>query len=151
MATETKNNVHEGKWGFYPCDYQMYQKIRRLYGYYLLALRRVAEIERWKRKQPQNRVIRRRLRNANNQRCGYEIVGPRPEPCAVPIFTEKTKLRSWSGIDLGESIGVINSDIAQNYRSARYPKTTPEEVVPLTLNEAQVDSMLAVLDSWKTA
>ena len=43
MATETKNNIHEGKWGFYPCDYQMYQKIRRLYGYYLLALRRAAE------------------------------------------------------------------------------------------------------------
>ena len=149
MTTETQKNVHEGKYGFYPCNYENYQKIRRLYGYYLLALSRAADMTRWSRKQPQNRVLRRWIKDQQGRRCGCQIIGPRPQPEAVPIFTEKTKRKSWSGLDLGEQISIINSHIEQNYRSARYPVQRAEDVIPLTLTEAEIDSMLAILDTWK--
>ena len=45
--------------------------------------------ERWNRKQPQNRVIRKWKRDLLGRKIGSEIVGPRPEPKIDHIFLQK--------------------------------------------------------------
>lgn len=149
MQTQAKN-VHHGKFGFYPCDWQTFQKLRRLYGYYLLALSRNADWARWNRKQPQNRVLRKWYRDAQGRRTGFEIVGPRTEPQLVPIFTEKAKHKNWRGDSLWDEVKILNSHIEQNYRRAKYPAASEAEVQPLTISIAEIDNMLAILDKWKS-
>jgi hypothetical protein len=59
--------------------------LKRLRLLWFLTVRRQAAWTRWHRKQPQNRVIWRRLRDAGGRPVGWERLGPRPEP-RVPAF-----------------------------------------------------------------
>src|SRR5262245_19500805 len=52
MATTV---AHRGRWGYYPCPYELYRKLKRLNLLALHARRRSAAWERWYRKLPHNR------------------------------------------------------------------------------------------------
>src|SRR5215475_11844869 len=81
--------MFESRWGFHPCDYLTYRKLKFLNQVYLRALRLAHAWERWKRKDPHNRAIRRRLRNQHGQTIGYEPPLMLPEPRICPIFSQK--------------------------------------------------------------
>lgn len=67
--------MNKSRFGFHPCNYEVYKILKQLSYWYLDALRRKASWLRWKNKQPQNRVYI--TRGAG----GIKIIGePRPEP-----------------------------------------------------------------------
>ena len=80
MTTMTETKVYQSKWGYHPCDLETYKKLRKLNQWFMKAQREAAEWNRWARKDKQNRVIRKFIRNDQGQKIGCEIVGPKPEP-----------------------------------------------------------------------
>ena len=66
----TERKTYESRWGHHPCDHDTYLKLKKLYKFYWQYLRDYAAWERWERKMPHNRVIRK----------NGLVVGPWPEP-----------------------------------------------------------------------
>jgi hypothetical protein len=116
----SEQKVYEGRWGFYPCDYETYRKIKLLHKWYWEAIRDWANWCRWERKEPQNRVIKRKVKDSKGNTVGREVVGPKPEPVVCPHFLRNGKPSPWYGV---ESHG-----LGTYYAMARYPKKTAEEV-----------------------
>lgn len=121
----------KGRWGWYPCDYETYRKLKRLNFLAFQCLRRLGEHARWERKDPKNRVIRTRN---GPRRDGHPllVVGPLPEPVLGPILR------------------VTANAIAADYRLARFPSDT-EDVVPLSSGMGLLDSLLALAEEWYAA
>ena len=117
----------QGKWGWYPCSRDAYLKLKKLNAAYIEAIRQSRRWDRWNRKEPQNRILRRWLRNEKRQRIGFEIIGPAPEPQVNH-----------------KAIGLYSMDIQMNYARARYPQSI-ENVQPLTISAEQIDKMIADL------
>jgi len=78
--TTKEITTHESKFGFHPCDRETYMKLKKLNHWFFQAQQRAARWNRWARKDKQNRVIRRFIRNDKGQKIGCKIVGPMPEP-----------------------------------------------------------------------
>ena len=83
-ATATTTAVFESRWGFHPCDHDTFLKLKFIKKCYFQTLHDKAVWERWERKHPDNRVIRKWHRDADGRKIGCEIVGPRPEPKYCP-------------------------------------------------------------------
>ena len=122
MSTVATQNVVKGKFGFYPCEWETYRKLKRLN--YLAFLHRKAEKAhaRWENKDPKNRFA----------------VEPKQ---GCPRLRERVKTGKWETTPL---VDIIYND----YREARYPKATAEEVKPLFLSNEQIDELLAVAEEW---
>src|SRR5262249_51541295 len=84
-----ENAMFQSRWGFHPCDYPTYRKLKLLNQVYLQAIRLAHTWARWKRKDPHNRTIRRRIRNDQGETVGYEPPVPLPEPRLCPVFSRK--------------------------------------------------------------
>ena len=125
----TSSTVVQGKYGFYPCSYGLYLKLKRLNYLCFLGKRRNAEWERWNRKLPHNRVIRQKKRNVAGQVIGYEIVGIRTEPIIAPCYDP-------------------DATIYYDYRAARSPVSTPEGCFGLHNSEAVIDRRLGEMEQW---
>jgi hypothetical protein len=79
----TINNELKSRWGYHPCDYETFQKLRVIKKYYYKNLHVIAERDRWLDKEPQNRVIRTRHTFINRGgKLTTKVIGsvPRPEP-----------------------------------------------------------------------
>lgn len=123
-------NVVKGRWGFYPCEYEVYRKLKKLNAASYKAERREGEYNRWLRKEPQNRVIRKKIRNEKNQVIGYEAPIPRPEPKRYPN---------------------LFADIWSNYQRSRMPCQKAEDVKPLTISLEELDKTLARLEAFEAS
>ena len=84
--TTKEITVYESKFGFHPCDIETYMKLKKLNYWFSQAQHKAAEWNRWARKDEQNRVIRKFIRNDQGQKIGAEIVGPKTEPDLDSIF-----------------------------------------------------------------
>ena len=80
--------MFQSRCGFHPCDYSTYRKLKFLHHVYQGHAHRPC-LGGWKRKDPQNRVMRRRIRNDKGQTIGYDPPVPLAEPCLCPIFSQK--------------------------------------------------------------
>ncbi len=121
--------VHQGRWGFYPCDYDTYRKLKRLNFLAIACHARTCEHARWERKEPQNRVwVSRPAKGTPGRRAATVVLGPKQEPVKGPI-------KDW---------GIITGD----YRKARYPKPDAASVEPLTLLQFQIDTLLQIAEDW---
>ena len=135
MSTATlPNGVFQSKWGFHPCDHATFLKLKRLNWFAHLSRRLNAQYERWARKQPQNRFVKttkvvdgKKYRGWALDEKGNRI--PWLEPVSVP--------------------GKLGNDlIAENYRRARFPVSSPEAVKPLTLRIEDIDAELKICETW---
>ena|SRR5688500_9827370 len=135
MKTE-QNVPFKGRWGYYPCDYETWQSIKELRFRWFLTLRRFAARRRWERKQPQNRVVRRRVR-AGGKPVGWEILGPAPEPQMPAFMIEDV----WGRKSIG--FGWID----ERYREAKHPTPEPRAAwEPRVIEEINV--VLRRLEAW---
>lgn len=131
----------QGKWGYYPCDWETYRKLKELNMAYTKAMHEKAAWERWDRKEPQNRVIRGKLKNSSGQVVGYQAPLPMPEPELTSIFCKKVvKKVIWGKKgqyykDGKEETFVELTDlpIYEDYRKARYPVVEEEGVTGLSM------------------
>lgn len=139
--------IHKGRWGFYPCSYETYRKLKELNKLYTKALHQLADWKRWYRKQPQNRVFRCPKRNEDGHVIGWNTK-PRPEPELHPLFLIKEKyLEHWfdgvyykSGISM-DRVNLSKHHINDDYYKARFPKQDKESVKPLSINLQMIDEL----------
>jgi len=148
--------VYQSRWGFHPCDYQTYRKLKFLNLAFLKAVRQAHAWVRWKRKDPHNRVIRRRKRNGNGQAIGYEKPIPMPEPRICELFSQKVLEKCY--VDkkgtyykegfMAEKVVMLDSGIAQDYAASRMPQANEEEVVPLRNSLETINHLFELARSW---
>lgn len=134
--------VFQSRWGFHPCDYATFLKLKKLHARYWQALRQYAQWRRWQRKQPQNRVLRQWIRDAQGRRIGRRIIGPWPEPPLDPLFCVREQVESHFAEDgrlvregqLVERVLFREHGIPEAYRLARTPVAAPELVRELPVS-----------------
>jgi hypothetical protein len=80
--------TYQSRWGFHPCDYPTFLKLKRIHKAYWKGLCILAAWQRWSRKLPHNRVIVHWNRDAGGRKINRVIVGPSPEPVVAPIYRE---------------------------------------------------------------
>jgi hypothetical protein len=144
------------RWGFHPCDYQTYRKLKLLNLVYQRAVRLAHAWNRWKRKDPHNRVIRRRRRNAQGQTIGYDPPLPLAEPGLCPLFShklyekcyiDKLGMRHKDGF-LDERVATDDIGIPADYAAARKPVPQAGELRPLSHTLAEIDVLYEKARSW---
>ena len=140
MTTQNAN-VFETRFGFVPCDYEHYKKLRRLQYLYLLSRKADAAHERWSRKAPQNRVERRWIRNQQGQKVKRIAVGPLAQPKGGLEMFNKRYGTSWSSPTLGEQV-------VADYRNAKYPKSSAVEVGQVILSAEEIFKLLEQAEAW---
>jgi hypothetical protein len=64
------STTFRSRWGFHPCDYATYRKLKLLNLVYHRAVRLAHAWERWQRKAPHNRVRRHRIRDEQGRTIG---------------------------------------------------------------------------------
>jgi hypothetical protein len=148
--------MFQSRWGFHPCDYQTYRKLKVVNQVYLQAVRLGRAWERWKRKAAHNRVIRRRVRDAQGQTIGYEPLLPLPEPRVCPVFSRKVvELRhvdaqghfSREGFT-EEKVVTDHAWVPAAYASARKPVADPAQVQPLPHAVAELEELYEQARRW---
>ena len=148
--------MFRSRWGFHPCDYQTFRKLKFLNQVYLRAVRLAHAWERWKRKDPHNRVVRRHVRNEKGQTIGYELPVPLPEPIICPVFSQKVFERrhvdkkgifSREGF-MEEKVVTDGHWIPAAYASARQPVADPAEVRPLAHTSAELEELCERAQCW---
>ena len=137
--------AHRSRWGWHPCDYATYRLLKDLNALHEQARRQFAAWQRWRRKLPHNRVLRRKVVAQGNQ-VGTEVVGPRPEPPLHPLFRMCRQVLSYH--DAGgrplrkpqhvEEVVFLGHGIPEAYRLARTPVATPQQVEPLPLTTDEI-------------
>src|SRR5262245_15407440 len=146
--------TYRSRWGYHPCDYETFLLLKLLNARWLAAQRRHAQWQRWFRKKPANRVVRRWPRDAQGRKIGSEIVGPQPEPRPCPLFCRHVPaICAWSAageyLPGGRTVDgytlLHQLRIPEAYRAARTPAPTAEAVSPLPLTAAEIRQLASDL------
>ena len=139
METQVENSiVHKTRWGYVPCDYETYLKIKELCRLYwkefYLRVPADAAWERWARKEPQNRVIIQKICNPERQAIGKIVVGPMPEP------TTYYPKQDWA-----------DDSIPSEYKKARMPVKKLEDVPDMLWTVEEIDALLKKAKEWEAS
>jgi len=157
MNTVVKKAV-QSRFGFHPCSKETSKKLRFLNGVYAKAQHMAGAWERWERKLPHNRVVKRSIKDDKGIKVGTEIVldaAGRPvewkEPQTCDLFHDKipSSVDRWGGKISGraEDNGFGGKILAAS-QQARMPQTTPETVTPLLFSDEEIDRLYAVAKDW---
>lgn len=143
MMSEQK--VYETKWGHVAYSYEDYLKLKKLNALYFKAHSQANQWERWVRKAPHNRVLRRTIRDDQGRKIGSEVLGPRPEPPTCDMFSKKlvTNDRMPIGRWFEGFICTKDHDIVEEYRKSRRPMPSRFQVEAPCLTSEQLDNLLA--------
>lgn len=108
MTTATR--PFKSRWGFHPCSYEVYLKLKRLYKWYWQTLYDFHRWHRWRRKQEQNRT------------------GAEPSYCPVFVLDQPwykpARLGGQDGFKVYPKT-VTDHGVVELYRSARVPQSEP--------------------------
>ncbi len=115
--------VPQSKRGYHSCNFEDFKKIKLLHKHYWIAKRREAAHQRYVRKQPQNRVIRKQ----------NKILLTKPIPMPVPFFPAIYSK-------------ILKKAIVPLYQQARHPQPTAEEVKSLPISIKQVEEWLEEIE-----
>lgn len=114
-------NLHQSKRGWHPCEYSIYLKLKQIRKWYFKTLHDYATYNRWVNKKPENRLIRKWIKDNLGRRIGFEITGDQSEPKYCKSFVSFDK-RYWRNMCF--------NPFEEDYQNARIPKSK-EEVKPL--------------------
>ena len=140
MSTACEAKVFQSRWGHHPCSYDVCRKLKEIGKYYHRARHAYYDWVRWARKDPQNRVIRKYHRDADGRKCGFEVVGPKPEPQRCPLFLVTKKYG-------GTEFGGEGELFVEAYKNARHPRSE-ENVQPLKVSLEYIDQFLAACQEF---
>ena len=134
--------VFETKWGFVAYSYEDYKKLKQLNKIFWKARIAAAQWNRWARKEPQNRVQKRWLRNEKGQKIGYEVVGPLSEPVICDLFSKKHRWFDYY---------VADNAVEIEYRKSRKPVATEAEVAEAGFSSSEIDKLLKKAEEWHSS
>lgn len=142
-TTEAGVKVYRSRWGYHPCPYETFLKLKKLSAAYWEAVGRAASWKRWHRKAPHNRVARRKIRDELGRKVGSEVIGPMPEPnISGPFLNDRTVIR------YGESFRTVTADdmgVLAALCRARYPSGSPSDVRALAVSNMEIDELIEKL------
>jgi len=150
------STTYRSRWGFHPCEYATYRKLKLLNLVYERAVRLAHAWDRWHRKDPHNRVSRRRLRDDQGRTIGYAEPVPLPEPPLCPVFSRKEQEQRFvhkkgnyakDGF-LDEKVVTVHAWIATDYSAARKPASDAGAVRPLRGMLAEIDELYEQARAW---
>lgn len=158
MNTVLEKAVHQSKWGFHSCSKEISKKLRFLNGVFAKAQHMAGAWERWERKLPQNRVVKRAIKDSKGIKIGTEVVldaQGKPvewkEPQVCDLFHDKipSSVDRWGGKIGGraEDNG-FGAKILAASRQARTPQPTPEAVTPLLFSDEEIERLYNVAKDW---
>lgn len=143
----------QGKYGWYPCDWATYKKLKALNMNYDKALHEKARWERWDRKEPQNRVVRAKLKDSNGNVVGYAAPIPQAEPEITSIFLKKVvkkvnfdKKGNYHKNGIDQTFAELTDlPIFNDYWKARYPVAGEEGVDSLSMKLDEINELYSRL------
>jgi hypothetical protein len=146
--------AHRSRWGWHPCDYETYLLLKGLNARCERAVRRHAEWRRWRRKKPENRLLRESVVDRDGRRVGTRVVGPKPEPVLDPLFCVRRQVRSFRGpageplteARWVEEVSFCDLGIPEAYRTARRPVPSEDLVPALRLTPAEIRGLAGTAD-----
>lgn len=150
VRAEVAPGIHQSRWGYHPCDYATFAALKKLHARYMKAVTGFHSWKRWDRKQPQNRIERRTIRDADGRKVGREVVGPRAEPPLCPVFVEAVEKMVWDW-DGKKSVKkpVVVRQLSPSGEHVReclaccYPVASPDGVRHMPLKPAEIHELLA--------
>jgi fructose-1,6-bisphosphatase len=94
---------YQSKWGWHPCDYNGFLKLKKVYKAYWEGRHLLAKFERWERKQPQNRPQKPEFSSVYYLICRSDIVElfrqarmPTAKENVIPINSHQWKeIEDW--------------------------------------------------------
>jgi hypothetical protein len=110
--------VYRGRWGWYPCLFELFAQLKELNKRLTEARRRKAAHDRWSRKLPHNRRG--------------------PEPALPDAFCQRLTLPSGR-----TELVLVHAEVETAYRTARHPTASEEEVQPLPIEERTIRELFA--------
>lgn len=129
MQKTKEQNTFLSRWGFHPCDYETYLKLKKLKKLYWASVSANAKWHRWDRKQPQNRFY-------------WE---PIPEGFSIRDFKRK---RGSQPIPEPKRCSEKFCYILDEFNKAKTPRGNIKDVVPLGVTTEQIDHLLEVVEKW---
>ena len=149
-------SVVRSRWGFHSCEFSTYRKLKLLNVVYQQAVRMAHAWQRWKRKDPHNRVSRRRIRSEDGRTIGYDRPTPRAEPPLCTVFSRKAQERRF--VDkkgtcfkdgfLDDTVATDEPWIAKDYAAARTPAAQAGDVRPLHHTVGEIDALYEKARAW---
>jgi hypothetical protein len=109
----SKIEIHQSKYGFHPCDYETYKKLKFLHKHYWQTLYDFHAWWRWERKDEDNRK------------------GPEPSYCSVFVENKswwKKKRQGGNDSVVYLPKTVVDHGIVELYHKARMPQSEPLEI-----------------------
>lgn len=142
---QTQAQTFQSRWGYHPCDYETFKKLKLISKAYRKAIVMVSRWKRWKRKDPKNRVIRQKIRNDMGQVIGYEQPTPMPEPKICTVFTTLTPPEP---NNQHRYLITTGSEWLSEYSQARKPQLSPSAVKPLLYPTTIIENMFQKVSMW---
>ena len=152
----TVPSVVRSRWGYHPCEFSTYRKLKFLNGVYQRAVRMAHAWQRWKRKDPHNRVIRRRIRSANGHTIGYDRPTLLPEPPLCTVFSRKVQEKRF--VDkkgtcfkdgfLDDTVRTDEPWIVKDYAAARTPVPHPGDDPSLLHTVEEIEALYEKARAW---
>lgn len=131
-SVAAEDHEYKSRWGYHPCAYETYEKLKRMRKRYFQWMRQAAAHRRWDRKMPHNRVQRTYARNELGQRTAVLSTVAMGEPLVCPLLAP------------------VGQTIMRLYERARMPQATPQKAFTPT-SVADLDRLHASIEDWFTA
>ncbi len=132
--------VHMSKFGFHPCSYEVYLKLKELKKLFWLAAYQYGAWRRWERKEPQNRFYWNNLHGSREGASKERSDRPILEPLRCPV---------WQPLCRWDSNARLNDKgLLEAYEAARMPQKNATDVKPLGLTVEEIDALLAQAREW---
>lgn len=129
--------TYQGRWGYYPCKYETFRKLKRLNYLCLKARIEGARWFRWGRKAEHNRKYEEP--QLPEKLCTFSNV---PQTGYV-----RYDLNWWNHSQYLRFTSTLIA-IETAYETARFPKETRDLVTPLRYSAEEIDEMLNELEVW---
>ncbi len=149
--------VYQSKFGFHPVSLETSKKLRFINGVYAKAQHVAGAWERWDRKDPQNRVIKIRIKGSPGIRFAREIQKDaagepvrwlEPRVCHLFHKINPSYSNNWGKVLGFSSDNGLGQRIIDASRSARMPVATPELVESCPFTEEEIDNLYNSAKSW---
>lgn len=128
--------THQGRFGYHPCDFETFLKLKEAHGLLLRAYRDCKRFLRWENKLPDNR-------NGEEPKCPHFMLTSGYHRLDKHVFYGTGFMDAKvNGTPLNYYLCVL-----RQYQNARRPKATPEEVIPLEL-PVDFDAIIAQLKEF---
>lgn len=140
----------QSKFGFHPISKEYSKKLRFINGVYAKAQHVAGSWERWANKEEQNRVLKKSIRNDQNQVVEREIIGVWEEPKVCPLFhdTKSKVIYNWGFCRARALDNGIGQKIIEASRQARTPMPNEKDVLPFPFTEKEIDFLYDSAKNW---